>query len=199
MRTTVPQRQQCYLGHTLSRPSMETTTKMHTSLDTLLMTDCCLRGTHTNTQTNTSHYMALLWAKVTESKAECVGSVPWVFRRRWDLLKPGMWLALCWNFQWFPPEETIMFYSTSLQVNTLCLCAQSPGAAQADQRAVGGQDTDLARRAQRNAQVYVKLSTSHSLPETTQEGEETSVSGCTPLGMLCHVGCRSICLLLIVE
>ena len=55
MRTTVPQRQQCYLGHTLSRPSMETTTKMHTSLDTLLMTDCCLRGTHTNTQTNTSH------------------------------------------------------------------------------------------------------------------------------------------------
>lgn len=38
--------------------------------------------------------------------------------------------------------------------------AQSPGAAQADQGAVGGQDTDLARRTQRNAQVCIKPSAS---------------------------------------
>lgn len=151
------------------------------------------RYTHNYTHTYVTLYMVLLWAKVTESREGCVGGVPWVFTRRQDPWKPGMWLAPCWNFQWFPPVETIMSHSTSLHVNILCLCVQSPGAAQADQRAVGGQDTDLARRAQRNAQVCVKLSTSHSLPETPREGEETFVSVCTPLGMLCHVGWRSIC------
>lgn len=45
MRTTVPQRRLCCWHRTLSRPSMETTTKMSTSLDTLPMTGCCLRGT----------------------------------------------------------------------------------------------------------------------------------------------------------
>lgn len=54
----------------------------------------------------------------------------------------------------------------------VCVCVQSPGAAQADQRAVGGQDTDLARRTQRNAQVCVKLSLSHPPLETPWSTEK---------------------------
>lgn len=44
MRTIVPRKQQCYSPHTLSRPNMETTARMSTSLDTSHTTDCCLRG-----------------------------------------------------------------------------------------------------------------------------------------------------------
>ncbi len=68
-----------------------------------------------------------------------------------------------------------MCCSTSLQVKSLCLCTQSPGAAQADQGAVGGQDTDLARRTQRNAQVCVKLSILHSSLETPWERQRKIV------------------------
>lgn len=54
MRTTVPPRQLSYWHHTLSMPSMVNTTKMCTSLGTLPMTDCCLRGTHTHTRNITT-------------------------------------------------------------------------------------------------------------------------------------------------
>lgn len=147
MRTTVPPRQLSYWHHTLSMPSMVNTTKMCTSLGTLPMTDCCLRGTHTHTK-----YHNLGRWFCCEPK--------WLMNLS-TLLKPCMWLIPCWTFQWYP-QETIRCCSTSPQVKSLCLClcAQSPGAAQADQGAVGGQDTDLARRTQRNAQVCVKLSLS---------------------------------------
>lgn len=47
---------------------------------------------------------------------------------------------------------------TFLQVNvTVSVFTQGSGAAQADKGAMGRPDTDLARGAQRNAQVSVKL------------------------------------------
>lgn len=107
----------------------------------------------------------------------------------WDPLKPRMHLVPCWNsFQWFPLKETILCCSTSPDVKLLCLClcAQSLGAAQADQGAVGGQDTDLARRTQRNAQVCFKLSTAHSSLETPWERQRKKIVSvyCMCLGLL---------------
>lgn len=45
------------------------------------------------------------------------------------------------------------FDAAVVKVVSFALLAQSPGAAQAEQGAVGGPDTDVARRAQRHAQV----------------------------------------------
>lgn len=67
-------------------------------------------------------------------------------------------------------EETILHFHF--------VCAQSAGATQADQGAVGGPDTDLARRTQRNAQVC-------------QTGKHFHL--CMDLSWACHgmLGCGS--------
>lgn len=52
-------------------------------------------------------------------------------------------------------DQRKRFDAAVVEVVSFALLAQGPGAAQADQGAVGGPDTDVARRAQRHAQVCV--------------------------------------------